>query len=66
MNNKTTEITVDMFGQIDAASDVLLDLEAITPEEWTRIRVALLLGAYGPDDAHLVRMALESYADAHA
>ena len=60
-----TEITSDMFGQIDAASDVLLDAETITPEEWTRIRVALLLGAYGPDDASLIRLCLESYADAH-
>jgi|DEB19_MinimDraft_2_1074335.scaffolds.fasta_scaffold43627_1 hypothetical protein len=51
---------------LDAAGWVLLDLEAITDEQHATLRAISEAGRYSDADAHLVRMALESYADAHA
>lgn len=50
---------------LEAAAEVLLDTEAISDEEHERLLDIAGSGRYSQDDAALVRLALESYADAH-
>lgn len=50
---------------IGDATEVLLDLGAITEGDAETLDQIAAVGRYRPRDADLVRMALESYADAH-
>lgn len=61
----TTRILNAECAAIEAAAEVLLDLETIDSEERARLREIAGCGRYSPSDAALVRLALESYADAH-
>lgn len=61
----TTRILNTECAILEAAADVLLDTEAISDEEHERLREIAGCGRYDANDAALVRLALESYADAH-
>lgn len=61
----TTRILNAECAVLEAAADVLLDTEAISDEEHERLLDIAGAGRYSPNDAALVRLALESYDDAH-
>ena len=50
---------------IEAAAEVLLDSGLISEEEHERLREIAGCGRHSENDAALVRLALEGYADAH-
>lgn len=51
---------------IAAAAEVLLDTEAVTEREAYALARIAASGRYYPAESALVRLALASYADAHA
>lgn len=61
----TTRILNAECAILEAATEVLFDLGTIDAEEYARLREIAGSGRYSPNDAALVRLALESYADAH-
>lgn len=61
----TTRILNAECAAIEASAGVLLDTEAISEEEHERLRDIAGCGRYSPNDAALVRLALEGYEDAH-
>lgn len=50
---------------IEFSAEVLADSGLISEEEYERLREIAGCGRYSPNDAALVRLALEGYADAH-
>lgn len=61
----TTRILNAECAILEAAAEVLADSGTISEEERERLREIAGCGRYSPNDAALVRLALESYEDAH-
>lgn len=61
----TTRILNAECAILEAAAEVLADSGLISEEEHERLREIAGCGRYSPNDAALVRLALEGYEDAH-